>query len=189
MTLLDSMLKTGNELITEASGLSSVMKEQIVAPVQGMIANAEYLMNQITVVQSYTVELAKTAATAKDTINAQIANANTELSSAAQGLADSVNNAANAQINNANTQIANANAQIDSARAVLQQQLDAANAAGNTELAASLQTATNSLGNVSGVEAVNVDAPAYTPVQGIDGMTLPNIGMGFGRYGSEGREH
>ena len=54
-------------------------------------------------------------------------------SSAAQGLADSVNNAANAQINNANTQIANANAQIDSARAVLQQQLDAANAAGNTE--------------------------------------------------------
>ena len=119
MTLLDSMLKTGNELITEASGLSSVMKEQIVAPVQGMMANAEYLMNQITVVQSYTVELAKTAATAKDTINAQIANANNELSSAAQGLADSVNNAANAQINNANTQIANANAQIDSARACL----------------------------------------------------------------------
>ena len=59
------MLKTGNELITEASGLSSVMKEQIVAPVQGMMANAEYLMNQITAVQSYTVELAKTAATAK----------------------------------------------------------------------------------------------------------------------------
>ena len=175
MTLLDSMLKTGNELITEASGLSSVMKEQIVAPVQGMMANAEYLMNQITAVQSYTVELAKTAATAKDTINAQIANANTELSSAAQGLADSVNNAANAQINNANTQIANANAQIDSARAVLQQQLDAANAAGNTELAASLQTAINSLGNVSGVEAVNVDAPAYTPVQGIDGITLPTL--------------
>ena len=159
MTLLDSMLKTGNELITEASGLSSVMKEQIVAPVQGMMANAEYLMNQITAVQSYTVELAKTAATAKDTINAQIAKANNELSSAAQGLADSVNNAANAQINKA---IANANAQIDSARAVLQQQLDAANAAGNTELAASLQTAINSLGNVSGVEAVNVDAPAYT---------------------------
>lgn len=175
MTLLDSMLKTGNELITEASGLSSVMKEQIVAPVQGMMANAEYLMNQITAVQSYTVELAKTAATAKDTINAQIANANTELSSAAQGLADSVNNAANAQINNANTQIANANAQIDSARAVLQQQLDAANAAGNTELAASLQTAINSLVNVSGVEAVNVDAPAYTPVQGIDGITLPTL--------------
>ena len=175
MTLLDSMLKTGNELITEASGLSSVMKEQIVAPVQGMMANAEYLMNQITAVQSYTVELAKTAATAKDTINAQIANANNELSSAAQGLADSVNNAANAQINNANAQIANANAQIDSARAVLQQQLDAANAAGNTELAASLQTAINSLGNVSGVEAVNVDAPAYTPVQGIDGMTLPTL--------------
>ena len=113
MTLLDSMLKTGNELITEASGLSSVMKEQIVAPVQGMMENAEYLMNQITAVQSYAVELAKTAATAKDTINAQIANANNELSSAAQGLADSVNNAANAQINNANTQIANANAQID----------------------------------------------------------------------------
>ena len=175
MTLLDSMLKTGNELITEASGLSSVMKEQIVAPVQGMMANAEYLMNQITAVQSYTVELAKTAATAKDTINAQIANANNELSSAAQGLADSVNNAANAQINNANAQIANANAQIDSARAVLQQQLDAANAAGNTELAASLQTAINSLGNVSGVEAVNVDAPAYTPVQGIDGITLPTL--------------
>ena len=82
-----------------------------------------------------------------------VINANNELSSAAQGLADSVNNAANAQINNANTQIANANAQIDSARAVLQQQLDAANAAGNTELAASLQTAINSLGNVSGVEA------------------------------------
>lgn len=161
MTLLDSMLKTGNELITEASGLSSVMKEQIVAPVQGMMANAEYLMNQITAVQSYTVELAKTAATAKDTINAQIDNANKELSSAAQGLADSVNNAANAQINKA---IANANAQIDSARAVLQQQLDAANAAGNTELAASLQTAINSLVNVSGVEAVNVDAPAYTQV-------------------------
>lgn len=175
MTLLDSMLKTGNELITEASGLSSVMKEQIVAPVQGMMANAEYLMNQITAVQSYTVELAKTAATAKDTINAQIANANNELSSAAQGLADSVNNAANVQINNANAQIANANAQIDSARAVLQQQLDAANAAGNTELAASLQTAINSLGNVSGVEAVNVDAPAYTPVQGIDGITLPTL--------------
>ena len=175
MTLLDSMLKTGNELITEASGLSSVMKEQIVAPVQGMMANAEYLMNQITAVQSYTVELAKTAATAKDTINAQIANANTELSSAAQGLADSVNNAANAQINNANTQIANANAQIDSARAILQQQLDAANAAGNTELAASLQAAISSLGNVSGVEAVNVDAPAYTPVQGIDGIMLPTL--------------
>lgn len=103
MTLLDSMLKTGNELITEASGLSSVMKEQIVAPVQGMMANAEYLMNQITAVQSYTVELAKTAATAKDTINAQIANANTELSSAAQGLADSVNNAANAQIQDNDT--------------------------------------------------------------------------------------
>lgn len=175
MALLDNMLTTGNDLIAEAGGLSSVMKEQIVAPVQGMMANAEYLMNQITAVQSYTVELAKTAATAKDTINAQIANANTELSSAAQGLADSVNNAANAQINNANTQIANANAQIDSARAVLQQQLDAANAAGNTELAASLQTAINSLGNVSGVEAVNVDAPAYTPVQGIDGMTLPTL--------------
>ena len=59
MTLLDSMLKTGNDLITEAGGLSSVMKEQIVAPVQGMMANAEYLMNQITAVQSYTVELAK----------------------------------------------------------------------------------------------------------------------------------
>ena len=58
---------------------------------------------------------------------------------------------------------------------VLQQQLDAANAAGNTELAASLQTAINSLGNVSGVEAVNVDAPAYTPVQGIDGITLPTL--------------
>ena len=172
MTLLDSMLKTGNELITEASGLSSVMKEQIVAPVQGMMANAEYLMNQITAVQSYTVELAKTAATAKDTINAQIDNANKELSSAAQGLADSVNNAANAQINKA---IANANAQIDSARAVLQQQLDAANAAGNTELAASLQTAINSLVNVSGVEAVNVDAPAYTQVQGIAGITLPTL--------------
>ena len=50
-----------------------------------------------------TVELAKTAATAKDTINAQIAKANNELSSAAQGLADSVNNAANAQINNASS--------------------------------------------------------------------------------------
>lgn len=175
MALLDNMLTTGNDLIAEAGGLSSVMKEQIVAPVQGMMANAEYLMNQITAVQSYTVELAKTAATAKDTINAQIANANTELSSAAQGLADSVNNAANAQINNANTQIANANAQIDSARAILQQQLDAANAAGNTELAASLQAAISSLGNVSGVEAVNVDAPAYTPVQGIDGIMLPTL--------------
>ena len=96
MALLDNMLTTGNDLITEAGGLSSVMKEQIVAPVQGMMENAEYLMNQITAVQSYTVELAKTAATAKDTINAQIANANNELSSAAQGLADSVNNAANA---------------------------------------------------------------------------------------------
>ena len=65
MTLLDSMLKTGNELITEASGLSSVMKEQIVAPVQGMMANAEYLMNQITAVQSYTVELAKNSSNGK----------------------------------------------------------------------------------------------------------------------------
>ena len=187
MTLLDSMLTTGNELITEASGLSSVMKEQIVAPVQGMMANAEYLMSQITAVQSYTVELAKTAATAKETINAQIDNANKELSSAAQGLADSVNNAANAQINNANMQIANANAQIDSARAVLQQQLDAANAAGNTELAASLQTAINSLGNVSGVEAVNVDAPAYTQVQGIDGIALPTLNADL--EGMAGRKH
>ena len=63
------------------------------------------------------------------------------------------------------------------------------NAAGNTELAASLQAAISSLGNVSGVEAVNVDAPAYTPVQGIDGIMLPTFECRFGRYGSEGREH
>ena len=31
------------------------------------------------------------------------------------------------------------------------------------------------LETVSGVEAVNVDAPAYTPVQGIDGMMLPTL--------------
>lgn len=97
MTLLDSMLKTGNELITEASDLPAAMQTQIVDPVNTMMKQATGLKDQLSAqvgaIQQYVAGLQSVV----NNINAQVKAANDQV------------DAANGQIKTANDQIATAN--------------------------------------------------------------------------------
>lgn len=149
MTLLDGMLQAGNELIDEAGALSAVMQEQIVNPVQDMMAQADALKNQISALSSYAVGIAQ----AVDGINQEAA-------------------AANAQIQAANEQIAQrasqANTQLEAARQSLFNQASSARQDGNEELAAALEAAAGNItgvddSQIAGVNAIDIAVPTLSP--------------------------
>lgn len=106
MTLLDSMLTTGNELITEASDLPAAMQTQIVDPVNTMMKQATGLKDQLSAqlgaIQQYVAGLQSVV----NNINAQVKAANDQV------------DAANGQIKTANDQIATANGQIGKCKTI-----------------------------------------------------------------------
>lgn len=141
MTLLDSMLTTGNELIKQASDLPAAMQTQIVDPVNTMIEQATGLKDQLNAqlgaIQQYVAGLQSVV----NNINAQVKAANDQV------------DAANGQIKTANDQIATANGQIASAKQSLLTQAAAARQNGDEALATALETAANQIPEVSSVTA------------------------------------
>lgn len=146
---VDTMTATGQQLITQTEGLAQVMQNQIAAPVQEMMATGQKLM-----------EILGAVTTQLDTVNA---NSEAALSQAKEATVNEVNAQIaerNSQIANANNQVAAANAQVEAAKAQISSQIAAAEANGDAELAASLQSA---LAAVSGI-SVNAGVSELTPV-------------------------
>lgn len=146
---VDTMTATGQQLITQTEGLAHVMQNQIAAPVQEMMATGQKLM-----------EILGAVTTQLDTVNA---NSEAALSQAKEAAVNEVNAQIaerNSQIANANNQVAAANAQVEAAKAQISSQIAAAEANGDAELAASLQSA---LAAVSGI-SVNAGVSELTPV-------------------------
>ena len=138
---VDTMTATGQQLITQTEGLSKVMQEQIAVPVQKMLATGQKLM-----------ELLGSLTTQLETINAD---SEASLSQAKEAMVNGVNAQIaekNGQIAAVNNAAAAANAQVEAVKAQISSQIAAAEANGNTELAASLQSA------LAAVSGISVDA-------------------------------
>lgn len=149
---VDTMTSTGKELITQTEGLSEVMQKQIAVPVQEMMKNGQELMKILSAVttQLETISADSEAAvsqakeTAVSEVNAQIAERN-------------------GQIQAANQAAAAANEQVEAAKAQISAQIAEAEANGNAELAASLQSALVAVSGISVDAGVSEIAPVTVP--------------------------
>ena len=169
MALIDQMTGTGQELIGEAEGLSSVMQEKIAKPVGEMMAAGENLKAGLGSLQSYLTtiqtEAAKAVAQAEqmitDSVNGSIDEKNAQLQSSAQNAAQNAEDAANAQL--------------QAARDALDAQIAASD---DEAVKSALEAAKGQLGNVS-VSAENVEELQHiqTPVVKVKllGLDPPGI--------------
>ena len=149
LSKVDTMTAAGEELITQTEGLSKVMQDQIAAPAQEMMKNGQELMS---ILGSLTAQL--------ETISADSEAAVSQAKEAAVNEVNAQIAERNGQIQSANHAAAAANEQVEAAKAQISSQIAEAEANGNTELAASLQSA---FAAVSGI-SVDAEVPELTPV-------------------------
>ena len=162
MALIDQMTGTGQELIGEAEGLSSVMQEKIAKPVGEMMAAGENLKAGLGSLQSYLTtiqtEAAKAVAQAEqmitDSVNGSIDEKNAQLQSSAQNAAQNAEDAANAQL--------------QAARDALDAQIAASD---DEAVKSALEAAKGQLGNVS-VSAENVEELQHIQTPAVE-VNLP----------------
>lgn len=138
---VDTMTATGKDLITQTEGLSEVMQNQIAVPVQEMMKNGQELMK---ILSAVTTQL--------ETISADSEAAVSQAKEAAVSEVNAQIAERNGQIQAANQAAAAANEQVEAAKAQISAQIAEAEANGNTELAASLQSA------LAAVSGISVDA-------------------------------
>ena len=149
---VDTMTATGKELITQTEGLSEVMQKQIAVPVQEMMKNGQELMK---ILSAVTTQL--------ETISADSEAAVSQAKEAAVSEVNAQIAERNGQIQATNQAAAAANEQVEAAKAQISAQIAEAEANGNAELAASLQSALVAVSGISVDAGVSEIAPVTVP--------------------------